>query len=189
MVQNHLFQLLCLVAMEPPVAYDADDIRGKKLDVLRTIPPEAAQDYAARGQYGSGWMDGTHVPGYREEPGIDTRSGIETFAALKLFVDNWRGQDVPFYLRTGKRMAAPVSEISVRFRDVPHRAFPASTNLYARPARLVIQIQPEQGIVLKFLAKESPARCFACGRWTCTSVISRPFKCNLPTRMRRCCET
>ena len=163
MVQNHLLQLLCLVAMEPPVAYGADDVRGKKLDVLRALRPiahDAVPEFAARGQYGEGWIQGTQMPAYRDEPGVDRRSNTETYAALKLYVDNWRWQGVPFYMRTGKRMAADVSEISISFRDVPHRAFPASVGLNAQPARLVVQMQPEQGIVLKFLAKEpgSPLR-------------------------------
>ena len=163
MVQNHLLQLLCLVAMEPPVAYDANDVRGKKLDVLRAlrpIPHDAVPDFAARGQYGEGWIHGAHMPAYRNEPDVDRQSNTETYAALKLYVDNWRWQDVPFYLRTGKRMSADVSEISIRFRDVPHRAFPVQAGLNSQPARLVIQMQPEQGIVLKFMAKQpgSPLR-------------------------------
>ena len=163
MVQNHLLQLLCLVAMEPPVAYDADDIRDKKVDVLRSlrpIPRDAVDMYAARGQYAEGWIHGEKLPRYRDEPGVAAHSDTETYAALKLYVDNWRWQDVPFYLRTGKRMTANVTEISIRFRDVPHRAFPASTGLNTQPTRLVIQINPEQGIVLKFMAKQpgSPLR-------------------------------
>jgi len=157
MVQNHLLQLMCLVAMEAPVAYDADDIRNKKLDVLRAcrpIPADNVTAFAVRGQYAAGWLEGEHVPGYRQEAGIDARSNTETYAAIKLLVDNWRWQDVPFYLRTGKRMTAAVSEISIRFRDVPHNAFPAATGLNAQPVRLVIQIQPEEGIILKFMAKE-----------------------------------
>jgi len=157
MVQNHLLQLLCLVAMEPPVAYDADDIRDRKMDVMHALRPierDEVSEVTARGQYGAGWMQGESVPAYREEPGVDDRSNTETYAALKLHVDNWRWQDVPFYLRTGKRMAAKVSEISIRFRDVPHRAFPASVGLNAQPVRLVIQIQPNEGMVLKFMAKE-----------------------------------
>jgi glucose-6-phosphate 1-dehydrogenase len=163
MVQNHLLQLLCLVAMEPPVAYDADDIRDKKVDVLRSlrpIPRDAVDMFAARGQYAEGWIHGEKLPRYRDEPGVEAHSDTETYAALKLYVDNWRWQDVPFYLRTGKRMTSSVTEISIRFRDVPHRAFPASTGLNAQPTRLVIQINPEQGIVLKFTAKQpgSPLR-------------------------------
>jgi glucose-6-phosphate 1-dehydrogenase len=157
MVQNHLLQLLCLVAMEPPVVYEADDIRDRKIDVMHALRPitgETVPDCAARGQYGEGWMQGTHMPGYRDEPGVDRHSNSETYAALKLYVDNWRWQDVPFYLRTGKRLTAAVSEISIRFRDVPHHAFPASAGLNTQPVRLVIQIQPEQGIVIKFMAKE-----------------------------------
>lgn len=157
MVQNHLLQLLCLVAMEPPVAYDADDIRSKKLDVLRAIrpiPSDRVHEFAARGQYGTGWISGSKATEYRHEADVDPHSNTETFAALKLLIDNWRWQDVPFYLRTGKRMAAAVSEISIRFQDVPHHSFPASVGLNSQPARLVIQIQPEEGIVLKFMAKE-----------------------------------
>lgn len=161
MIQNHLLQLLCLVAMEPPVAYDADDIRNKKLDVFRAIRPieaDKVNDYARRGQYGSGEQNGQAVAAYRDEPDVDPGSNVETFAALKLFVDNWRWQGVPFYMRTGKRLAAAVSEISIRFRDVPHHAFPASAGLNATPARLVIQLHPDEGIVLKFMAKEPGAQ-------------------------------
>lgn len=163
MVQNHLLQLMCLAAMEPPVAYDADDIRNKKLDVLRACRPFRPEDVATqavRGQYGAGWIDGERVAAYRDEPGIARDSGVETYAAIRLLIDNWRWQDVPFYLRTGKRLAAAASEISIRFRDVPHNAFPAETAADAQPVRLVIQIQPQEGIILKFMAKEpgSPLR-------------------------------
>lgn len=163
MVQNHLIQLLCLVAMEPPVSYDADDIRNRKVDVLhalRKITPEDVAEVASRGQYAEGWINGEKLPAYRAEPNVEPRSNTETYAALKLYVDNWRWQDVPFYVRTGKRMASSVTEISIRFRDVPHRAFPASVGLNSQPVRLVIQLNPEQGIVLKFMAKEpgSPLR-------------------------------
>ena len=157
MIQNHLLQLLCLVAMEPPVVYDAEDIRNRKMEVLRAvrpIPSDRVNEFAARGQYQHGWLTGTEVAGYREEQGVARNSNTETYAALKFYVDNWRWQDVPFYLRTGKRLPLDVAEISVRFRDVPHRAFPDVVGLNAEPTRLVIQIQPEQGIVLKFMAKE-----------------------------------
>ena len=163
MVQNHLLQVLCLIAMEPPVIYDADDVRNKKLDVLRAcrpIPPDNVGAFAVRGQYDAGWIDGEPVPGYREEPGVAPDSNTETFAAIKLLIDNWRWQDVPFYLRTGKRMPASVSEVSIRFRDVPHNAFPAVSGLNAQPVRLVMELQPAEGIVLKFMAKQpgSPLR-------------------------------
>ena len=157
MVQNHLLQLLCLVAMEPPVIYGADDVRSRKLDVLHAVRPithDTVSEYAARGQYGAGWLHGEQVAAYRGEDGVAPRSNTETYAALKLHVDNWRWQGVPFYLRTGKRLATKVSEISIRFRGVPHNAFPAAMGLNEEPARLIIQIQPQQGIVVKFMAKE-----------------------------------
>ncbi len=161
MVQNHLFKLLCLVAMEAPVAYDADDIRGKKADVLRAARPislESVNSFAARGQYAEGWIHGAKLAAYRGEPSVDPGSNTETFAALKVYVDNWRWQGVPFYLRTGKRLAASVSEISIRFRDVPHRAFPASAGLNSQPTRLIMQLSPDEGIVFKFMAKEPGPR-------------------------------
>ncbi len=163
MVQNHLLQIMCLIAMEPPVVYDAEDIRNKKLDVLRacrSIPTDAVAQFAVRGQYAAGWHRGDRVTGYRDEPGIAPDSNRETYAALRLLIDNWRWQDVPFYLRTGKRLAETVSEVSIRFRDVPHNAFPAATGLNAQPVRLVLQLQPQEGIILKFMAKEpgSPLR-------------------------------
>lgn len=157
MIQNHLMQLFCLAAMEPPVSFNADEIRNKKADVLhavRPVPQDAVYLHAVRGQYGSGWIQGEAVPAYRDEPGVDPESGTETYAALKLFVDNWRWQDVPFYLRTGKRLAETVSEISIRFRAVPHQAFPVSATLGRYPDRLVMCIQPDEGIVLKFYAKQ-----------------------------------
>lgn len=157
MVQNHLLQLLFLVAMEPPTTFDADDLRNRRMDVmhaLRPIPEDQVHRYAARGQYGEGWINGVKVPGYREEEGIASDSNTETYCALELYVDNWRWQKVPFYLRTGKRMITDISEISIRFRDVPHQAFPASAGLNAQPAQLIIRLQPDEGIVLKFLAKQ-----------------------------------
>ncbi len=162
MVQNHLMQLLCLVAMEPPATFAADDVRNKKMDVMhaqRPIPPSSVYDFAARGQYGPGWVLGQEVCGYRQEEQVADSSNAETFAALRLYVDNWRWQDVPFYLRTGKRMAAAVSEISIRFRPVPHRAFPASASQHHQPVRLVLRLQPDEGIDLKFNVK-TPAKHF-----------------------------
>jgi glucose-6-phosphate 1-dehydrogenase len=156
MVQNHLMQLLCLVAMEPMVSFDADEIRNKKVDVLhavRPIPHDAVHHSVVRGQYGQGWIRGNQVRGYREEDGVPPDSHTETFAALKLFVDNWRWQDVPFYLRTGKRLARQVSEVAIQFRAVPHQSFPPEATLDWQPARLVMSIQPDQGIVLRFQAK------------------------------------
>ena len=157
MVQNHLMQLLCLVAMEPPAVYEADDIRNRKMDVMHALRPIPAGDishHAARGQYGDGWIAGERMPGYRNEAGIAPESATETFAALKLYVDNWRWQDVPFYLRTGKRMPASVSEISIRFRPVPHRAFPNHLTDSARPVSLILRLQPDEGIRWRIYVKE-----------------------------------
>jgi len=156
MVQNHLLQLLCLVAMEPPVAFKADEVRNKKVDVLRAvrpITPDRVHEVAVRGQYGEGYLGGARVPGYRAEPLVGPRSTTETYVALKLEVDNWRWHGVPFYLRTGKRMPRRVSEISVQFRPVPHRAFPSGADEAFQPNRLVLRIQPDEGIVLQFQAK------------------------------------
>lgn len=156
MAQNHLMQLLCLVAMEPMVSFDADEIRNKKVDVLHAVRPihhdEVAQ-CVVRGQYGKGWVGGQAVCGYREEPGVSPESQTETFVALKLFLDNWRWHDVPFYLRTGKRLTRQVSEVTIQFRAVPHRAFPPEATLDWQSSRLIMSIQPDQGIVLRFQAK------------------------------------
>jgi glucose-6-phosphate 1-dehydrogenase len=161
MIQNHMLQLLCLAAMEPPVSFHADEIRNKKVDVLkaiRPITPEEVELVAARGQYGLGWVQGEKVPAYREEPGVSSESTTETFAAVKFYVDNWRWQDVPFYLRTGKRLAAHYSELAIQFRPVPHQSFPAQAAADWQPNRLAIHIQPEEGIMLRFQAKQPGPR-------------------------------
>jgi len=157
MIQNHLMQVLCLIAMEPPVSFSADSIRNKKVEVLHAVRPileEEVHLYAARGQYGGGWLEGEQVSAYRDEPDVDDDSQTETFAALKLFIDNWRWQDVPFYLRTGKRMARTASQASIHFRPVPHQAFPASATENWQPNVIVIHIQPEEGIRLHFQARK-----------------------------------
>jgi glucose-6-phosphate 1-dehydrogenase len=157
MVQNHLMQLLCLVAMEPMVSFQADEIRNKKVDVLHAIRPiqrDAVHECVVRGQYGPGWIDGKKVPGYRQEEGVSPESQTETFVALRLFVDNWRWQGVPFYLRTGKRLTRQASEITIQFRAVPHQAFPAECSLDWQSSRLVMSIQPDEGIVLRYQAKQ-----------------------------------
>jgi glucose-6-phosphate 1-dehydrogenase len=156
MVQNHLLQLLCLVAMEPMVSFNADEIRNKKVDVLhavRPIPRGAVQQFAVRGQYGRGTLHGKKVRGYRQEDDVSAHSRTETFAALKLFVDNWRWQGVPFYLRTGKCLPQQFSEVVIQFRSVPHQSFPPESIPDWHPARLVLSIQPEEGIVMGFQAK------------------------------------
>jgi glucose-6-phosphate 1-dehydrogenase len=157
MIQNHLMQLLTLIAMEPMVSFDADEIRNKKVDVLRAIRPiskEQVRDVAVRGQYGAGLMEGKEVPAYRNEPGVATDSSAETFAAVKLSVDNWRWQDVPFYIRTGKRLKTKASEVTIQFRPVPHQSFPKAAAVVWHPNRLLIHIQPQEGIVLSFQAKQ-----------------------------------
>lgn len=157
MIQNHLLQILSLIAMEPPVAFNADEIRARKVDVLRAIrpiPTDRLHQFAARGQYGPGWIEGERADGYRSEPDVDPVSTTETFAALKLFIDNWRWQDIPFYLRTGKRLAQKTSHVIIQFRPVPHQAFPASANQDWLPNRLEIEIQPDEGIDLYFQAKQ-----------------------------------
>jgi glucose-6-phosphate 1-dehydrogenase len=123
------------------------------LSAVRPIPLQMVQHYAVRGQYGEGWLEGDHVSGYREEPGVNPESQTESFAALKLYVDNWRWQGVPFYLRTGKRLPTKVSEISVQFQPVPHQSFPPSAVIDWQPNSLLIRIQPEEGIQLRFQAK------------------------------------
>jgi glucose-6-phosphate 1-dehydrogenase len=156
MIQNHLLQLLCLVAMEPPVDFAADEVRNRKVDVLRAMrrfTPEDVRESAVRGQYGAGWMEGKKVPGYREEPGSNPVSNTETFAAIKFFVDNWRWQGVPFYMRTGKRMHRSASCITIQFKDVPHFVFPPETAESWQQNRLIISIQPEMSIRLQVQAK------------------------------------
>jgi glucose-6-phosphate 1-dehydrogenase len=156
MMQNHLMQLLCLVAMEPMVSFDADEIRNKKVDVLHAVRPihhDAVHQCAVRGQYGRGWIGGKEARSYCEEEGVSPDSQTETFVALKLFVDNWRWQDVPFYLRTGKRLTRQVSEVAIQFRAVPHQSFPPEATLDWQPSCLVMSIHPDEGIVLRFQAK------------------------------------
>ena len=157
MVQNHLFQLLALTAMEPPNSFDADRIRDERVKVLRAIrplTPEAVARDVVRGQYVAGEVDGAPVVGYRDEPTVDRRSATETYVALKLLVDNWRWADVPFYLRTGKRLPSRVSEIAIRFKSPPLLLFrDADCAQQVVPNTLIVRIQPDEGIALRFLAK------------------------------------
>ena len=156
MIQNHILQLLCLVAMEPPVTFDADPVRDEKTKVMRAIrpiPPGEVDRLAVRGQYGSGFVEGRRVPGYREEKGVSPRSTSETYAALELRVDNWRWAGVPFYLRTGKRLAKRASEIAVQFKPTPHLVFRRDSDILAEPNLLVLRIQPDEGMSLSFGAK------------------------------------
>ena len=155
MIQNHVFQVLSLVALEPPASLKADSIRDEKFKVMqcvRSIAEEEIDRVAVRGQYGSGYVLGDTVPGYRQEPGVDPNSSTETFAALKLQIDNWRWADVPFYIRSGKRLQQRVTEISIQFKEVPQRLF-VGADSPMQPNLLVIRIQPNEGISLRFGAK------------------------------------
>lgn len=156
MLQNHLLQLLCFIAMETPIDFSADEVRNRKADVLRAMrkfSPADIKTSAVRGQYGSGMMDGKKVPGYRQEPKVNPGSNFETFVAVKFFIDNWRWHAVPFYMRTGKRMQQASSIISIQFRDVPHYVFPAEATDNWQQNRLIISIQPEMSIRLQMQAK------------------------------------
>jgi len=154
MVQNHLLQLLCLMAMEAPVSLEADRVRDEKLKVLRALRPMEPHEVAGltvRGQYGPGAVDGKPVPGFLADLGEP--SGTETFVALKAEVRSWRWANVPFYLRTGKRLPQKVSEIVVQFRALPFSVFPGAVSELAAN-RLVIRLQPEEGMRLEMMTKE-----------------------------------
>lgn len=156
MIQNHVLQLLCFVAMEPPVSFKADEIRNRKVDVLRAIrriTENQVSDYAVRGQYGAGWSKGEAVKAYREEVSKNPKSNTETFAAVKFYIDNWRWTGVPFYMRSGKRMPNKTSIISIQFKAAPHQVFPEKTASTVLPNRITIAISPNTGIKLRFQAK------------------------------------
>jgi len=155
MVQNHLMQLFCLTAMEAPNAINADSVRGEKVKVLQAThlaDINNLEKSAIRGQYKAGWMKGKPIPGYREEPGVNPESTTPTYVAMKLMVDNWRWQGVPFYLRTGKRLPKKVSEIAIQFRHVPLLIFQSAAQ-QTNANVLSMRIQPNEGIALRFEAK------------------------------------
>ena len=155
MVQNHLLQLFCLTAMEAPNGVAADSIRGEKVKVLQSThlaDIKNLEKSAIRGQYSEGWMKGKKIPGYRQENNVEPGSTTATFVALKLMIDNWRWQGVPFYLRTGKRLPKKVSEIAIQFKNVPLTIFPSAAQ-QANPNILALRIQPNEGISLRFEAK------------------------------------
>jgi len=156
LIQNHMLQLLCHVAMEPPVSFTAEDVRNEKVKVLHAIPPPSAQqvpEIAVRAQYAAGHSGGEDVPGYLEEEGVPPDSHTETYAVLRLEVDNWRWAGVPFYLRTGKRLARKITEIAVTLKPVPHLAFSQDGSLGVRPNQLVLTLQPNEGVSLSLGAK------------------------------------
>ncbi len=171
MFQNHMLQMLALVAIEPPTSFEADHIRDEKVKLLRSIRPfklDGLDSFIVRGQYGPGSISGKKVVGYRAEPGIKPQSKTETFVAAKLFMDNWRWKDVPFYLRTGKRLARKDTEIAITFKKVPHSMFVSADLGDMPPNVLVLQIQPEEGIALSFQAKRP-------GSKICMSTLDMNF--------------
>ncbi len=154
-LQNHLLQLLTLVAMEPPATFQAEALRDEKVKVLRAIPaftPREVAQNVVRGQYGPGWVGAAEARGYRQEPIVDGQSETETFVAARFTIDDWRWSGVPFYLRTGKRMAKRATEIAVQFKNVPHRLF-VDSSTDPEPNLLAMRIQPDEGILLRFVAK------------------------------------
>jgi glucose-6-phosphate 1-dehydrogenase len=155
-VQNHVMQVLSLTLMEPPATFDADGIRDEKVKALRAVEilsPERVGQQVVRGQYERGWLGGEEVAGYREEEGVDPHSTTETFVAMKLKVDNWRWAGVPVYVRTGKRLPKRVTEVAMQFHRVPHLPFAESQTKELEPDALVLRIQPDEGITLRFGAK------------------------------------
>jgi glucose-6-phosphate 1-dehydrogenase len=156
LVQNHMLQLLCHIAMEPPVRFTADEVRDEKAKVLHAIPAPTEDDVlemAVRGQYAKGVVGGEEVVGYLEEQDVPEHSNTETYVALRLFVDNWRWAGVPFYLRTGKRLARKVTEIAVTLKPVPHLAFQQEGSIGVRPNQLILTLQPNEGVSLALAAK------------------------------------
>jgi glucose-6-phosphate 1-dehydrogenase len=157
MIQNHLLQLLCVTAMEPPVSLEPEDVRNKKVDVLKAVRPITKKDIGTsvlRGQYTEGRLNGKKQVAYRNEKNVNPKSATETFVALKLFVDNWRWRNVPFYLRTGKCLPKTTSLIVIQFKAVPHNLFGSKIMSDQRPNQLIISIQPEMETSLLFHAKE-----------------------------------
>jgi glucose-6-phosphate 1-dehydrogenase len=150
--QNHLLQLVALTAMEPPIDFTADAVRNEKVKVLRSMHTPGPKS-VVRGQYGRGWVEGEEVPAYREEVGVDAGSLTETYVAAKLFVDNWRWADTPFYVRAGKRLARRETTIAIQFKRAPHPPFEATSGDALRPNVLLIHVQPDEGVSLAIGAK------------------------------------
>ena len=159
MVQNHLLQLLCMTAIEPPVRYDGAGLRDETAKVMQAIRPLDVRKDAVRGQYGPGHMDGKAVPGYRAEKNVVPESNTATYAALRVMIDNWRWAGVPFYLRTGKRLARKVTEVAIHFKPTPHLMFPIEQDSSSGNV-LAFRLQPEEGIMQTFVAKQpGPGLC------------------------------
>src|SRR3954453_17044999 len=155
-IQNHLMQLLSLVAMEAPVRFDADTIRDEKVKLLRSVrryTKAEVSDYVVRGQYGSGWVGGEEVPAYVDEEGVPDDSRTDTYVAMRVEVDNRRWAGTPFYLRCGKRLPRRVTEIAVQFRPVPHLPFARSDLAEAQPNQMILLVHPDEGASLRLVAK------------------------------------
>ena len=157
MVQNHLMQVLALVAMEPPIAFSAENVRDRKLDVILSMQPLVTNggqpDHVLRGQYAAGWVNGAAVPGYREEQGVRPTSTTETYVAMRVHLDSWRWAGVPFYLRTGKRLPKRTTEIAIQFRKPPLHIFSRVSPTPISPNLLIVNVQPDEGISIRFEAK------------------------------------
>jgi glucose-6-phosphate 1-dehydrogenase len=156
MIQNHVLQLLCMAAMEPPVSFDAGSLRDETVKVLEavTVVPVDIDCGSVRGQYGKGMAGGAKVRGYREEEGVPGNSDTATFGAIKLMLDNWRWADVPFYLRSGKRLRRKLTEVAIQFKPTPHLMFPVEGSRPRHQSALVFELQPDEGIVQTLAAKE-----------------------------------
>jgi glucose-6-phosphate 1-dehydrogenase len=155
MVQNHLMQVLSLIAMEPPIAFSAENVRDRKIDVLASIQPiaEDGGTNVVRAQYGAGWVNGAEVPGYRDEEGVDRASTTDTYVALRLQLDSWRWAGVPFYVRTGKRLPKRTTEIAIQFRRPPLHIFKRISPTAIASNLLIVNVQPDEGISVRFEAK------------------------------------
>jgi len=156
MLQNHVFQVLSLVAMEPPASLNSEAVRDEKIKAMtavRPFTPERVRNECVRGQYGAGSIAGKPVPGYREEEGVAPDSATETYSMLTMYFDNWRWSGVPFYIRSGKRLAKRVTEIAIQFKDAPHKLFGADMMEQMTPNQLIIRVQPDEGITMRVAAK------------------------------------
>jgi glucose-6-phosphate 1-dehydrogenase len=159
MIQNHLLQVMATIAMEPPAVFQADAVRDERAKLLRSIrimKPEEAARYSVAGQYGPARIGNELVPGFRQEPGVDPDSQTDTYSAVEFYVDNWRWAGVPFYIRTGKRLPKRITDIAIFFHDAPHSLFGLDDGV--QPNLLVVRIQPEEGISLRFLSKQPGGR-------------------------------
>ncbi|MBW1709491.1 MAG: glucose-6-phosphate dehydrogenase [Deltaproteobacteria bacterium] len=161
MFQNHMMQLLAMTAMDPPSLFEADQVRDEKIRVFRSLRPfpvDKLNDYLILGQYGPGEINGEKVPGYREEPEVSSDSLIPTFAMMKIFLDNWRWQGVPFFLTSGKRLAEKLTEIVIQFKEVPHSMFRQTLDEHITANRLILRIYPDEKIILTFQTKNPGAK-------------------------------